>query len=56
MSTQEHTQGELRKGALGLGFIIFFVVSAAGPLAAVSGGLPIGMLLGNGAGIPFLIL
>lgn len=46
----------LRSNALGVGFIVFFVVSAAGPLAAIAGGLPIGMLLGNGAGIPALIV
>jgi amino acid transporter len=44
--------GELRRGALGVGFITFFVVSAAGPLVAIAGGVPVAMLLGNGAGIP----
>lgn len=46
----------LKKGALGVGFIVFFVISAAGPLAAIAGGLPIGMMLGNGAGTPALLL
>ena len=43
---------------LGVGFITFFVVSAAGPLVAMAGGVPVAMLLGNGAGIPatFLIV
>ncbi|MCC8394551.1 FAD-binding oxidoreductase [Paraburkholderia sp. MMS20-SJTR3] len=47
---------ELRKGALGLGFIVFFVISAAGPLVAIAGGLPIGIMLGNGAGTPALLV
>ncbi|WP_205762393.1 APC family permease [Magnetospirillum aberrantis] len=42
---------ELRRGALGVGAITFFVVSAAAPLTAVAGGAPIAMLLGNGAGL-----
>jgi amino acid transporter len=46
----------LRKGALGLGFIVFFVISAAGPLVAIAGGLPIGIMLGNGAGTPTLLV
>jgi len=49
-------KNELRSGALGVGFIIFFVVSAAGPLAAVAGGLPVGMMLGIGPGTPLLLL
>jgi len=47
---------ELCKGALGLGFIIFFVISAAGPLVAIAGGFPIGIMLGNGAGTPALLV
>ncbi|WP_233859195.1 APC family permease [Paraburkholderia sp. HD33-4] len=47
---------ELRQGALGLGFIVFFVISAAGPLVAIAGGFPIGIMLGNGAGTPSLII
>ncbi|MGR4070076.1 APC family permease [Billgrantia sp. C5P2] len=46
---------ELRRGALGVGFIIFFVVSAASPFSVLAGGFPIGMMLGNGAGTPVLI-
>jgi amino acid transporter len=42
----------LRANSLGLGAVIFFVVSAAGPLVAIAGGVPVSMLLGNGAGIP----
>ncbi|WP_437881661.1 APC family permease [Pseudomonas sp. LRF_L74] len=47
---------ELRRGALGVGFIIFFVVSAASPLSVLAGGFPIGIMLGNGAGTPALLL
>lgn len=46
---------ELRRGALSVGFIIFFVVSAASPLSVLAGGFPIGIMLGNGAGTPVLL-
>jgi amino acid transporter len=43
---------QLRRNALGVAAITFFVVSAAAPLTAVAGGYPLAMLLGNGAGVP----
>lgn len=43
---------QLRRNALGVAAITFFVVSAAAPLTAVAGGYPLAMLLGNGVGIP----
>lgn len=43
---------QLRKGALGPGAVTFFVISAAAPLVAIAGGAPLGMLLGNGPGMP----
>ena len=43
---------QLRKNSLGVGAITFLVVSAAAPLTAVAGGVPLSMLLGNGPGIP----
>ncbi|PYE21496.1 amino acid transporter [Paraburkholderia silvatlantica] len=46
----------LRQGALSIGFVIFFVVSAASPLSVLAGGFPIGIMLGNGAGTPALLL
>lgn len=46
----------LRANALGVGAVTFFVVSAAGPLVAMAGGLPVAMLLGNGAGIPAMFV
>jgi amino acid transporter len=46
----------LRKDALGVAAITFFVVSAAAPLTAVAGGYPIAMLLGNGTGVPAAVV
>jgi amino acid transporter len=42
---------QLRKNSLGVGAVTFLVISAAAPLTAVAGGVPISMLLGNGSGI-----
>lgn len=47
---------ELRRGALGVGLIVLLVISAASPLSVVAGGFPLGMLMGNGAGTPALVL
>ncbi|WP_445288828.1 APC family permease [Variovorax atrisoli] len=46
----------LRRGTLSAGFITLLVISAASPLSVVAGGFPIGMMLGNGAGTPVLVL
>ncbi|MGN6539039.1 MAG: APC family permease [Mesorhizobium sp.] len=48
----------LRRNSLGVGAVTFLVVSAAAPLTAVAGGVPLSMLMGNGAGIPgtFLVV
>jgi len=51
VSSQLPPVHELRRGALGVAAITFFVVSAAAPLTAVAGGAPIAMLLGNGPGL-----
>lgn len=48
--------GELRRGVLGPAQIAFFVISAAGPLVAMAGGIPIAMLFGNGPGIPAMFV
>lgn len=45
------SSNQLKKNSLGVGAITFLVISAAAPLTAVAGGVPISMLLGNGAGI-----
>ncbi|MEN3395709.1 APC family permease [Brucella melitensis] len=47
---------QLRKNSLGVAAVTFLVVSAAAPLAAVAGGVPLSMLLGNGPGIPLTFL
>lgn len=49
-------QNQLRKNSLGVGAVTFLVVSAAAPLTAVAGGVPLSMVLGNGAGIPLTFL
>lgn len=46
----------LREGAVGVGAVTFFVVSAAGPLVAIAGGFPIAMMLGDGPGMPAMLL
>lgn len=46
----------LRPGTLSSGFITLLVISAASPLSVVAGGFPIGMMLGNGAGTPALVV
>ena len=48
-SPQAHS---LKKNAIGLGLLVFLVISAAAPLTGIAGAIPIAMLLGNGAGIP----
>lgn len=51
-ASQSQSSNQLRKNSLGVGAITFLVVSAAAPLTAVAGGVPLSMLLGNGPGIP----
>lgn len=46
----------LRTDSLGVGAITFLVVSAAAPLTATAGGVPMSMLLGNNTGIPAAFL
>jgi len=54
MSSIEKKQPEqrLRKDAIGLWSIVFFVVAAASPLAAMLGTVPIVLSAGNGIGAP----
>src|SRR5688572_30138393 len=47
---------ELRHGSLSAGFITLLVISAASPMSVVAGGFPIGIMLGNGAGTPALVI
>lgn len=44
--------GTLRRNSLGPLTIAFLVLSAAAPLVGIAGGVPVAMLLGNGAGLP----
>lgn len=44
--------GELRRDALGVPQIVFFVIAAAAPLTAVVGVTPAAFMLGNGPGVP----
>lgn len=54
----EHQPGanRLRSNTLGIGAVTFLVISAAAPLTAIAGGVPLAMLLGNGAGVPAAFL
>ncbi|MDO6965917.1 APC family permease [Rhizobium alvei] len=54
--TQASGDNQLRKNSLGVSAVTFLVVSAAAPLTAVAGGVPLAMLLGNGVGIPLTFL
>jgi amino acid transporter len=55
-SQADQSANQLRKNSLGVAAVTFLVVSAAAPLTAVAGGVPLSMLLGNGAGIPLTFL
>ena len=52
MSKKTTPPGELRKNAIGLWSIVFFVVAAASPLMAMLGTVPIVLRSGNGVGGP----
>ncbi|RUM06128.1 APC family permease [Rhizobium chutanense] len=55
-NSQGPAENQLRKNSLGVGAVTFLVVSAAAPLTAVAGGVPLSMMLGNGPGIPLTFL
>ncbi|HET9103799.1 MAG TPA: APC family permease [Solirubrobacteraceae bacterium] len=42
----------LERDAVGVGGIVFLVLAAAAPMAAVVGAMPVGVALGDGAGFP----
>lgn len=44
------------QGKLGVSAILLMVIAAASPLGVVAGAVPIGALLGNGAGLPALYI
>ena len=43
---------QLKRGAIGVVGILFFVLSAQAPLTGIGGALPLAVALGNGAGAP----
>jgi amino acid transporter len=43
---------ELKKNAIGMWQIVFFVIAAAAPLTGMLGIIPVDIQLGNGAGVP----
>jgi len=47
---------ELRRDAIGVTHIVFFVVAAAAPLTAVVGASPAAFAFGNGPGVPAMYL
>jgi amino acid transporter len=47
---------QLRRNTLGVGSVAFMVVSAAAPLTGVAAAIPLGMLLGNGLGLPLTFI
>lgn len=48
--------GGLRRNVVGAGGLVLVVVACASPLAALIGNVPLGFVLGNGAGMPGAIL
>lgn len=56
MSTNAGQSNQLRKNALGVGAVTFLVISAAAPLTGAAAAIPLGMLLGNGLGMPLTFI
>lgn len=56
MSIQAVASGHLRKDAIGIWHIVFFVVAAAAPLAVVVGVSPYAFAAGNGTGVPLTFI
>lgn len=57
MSTMDlNRNNQLRRNAVGVSHIIFFVIAAAAPLTAVVGASPAAFAFGNGAGVPAMYL
>ena len=53
MATQTASAAnKLKQNSIGVALLTFMVISAAAPLTGIAGAMPLGMLLGNGAGIP----
>ncbi|WP_416769127.1 APC family permease [Pseudomonas sp. RHF3.3-3] len=56
MSANIQTTGTLRKNALGMWSIVFFVIATNGPLTGLVGVVPTAILMGNGIGLPGVFL
>ncbi|AKC10778.1 hypothetical protein At15955_51760 (plasmid) [Agrobacterium tumefaciens] len=56
MMTLVEEDFKLRKNAVGISHIVFFVVAAAAPLTAVVGASPAAFAFGNGPGVPAMYL
>lgn len=56
MEQISHSAGSLRKNALGMWNIVFFVLATNGPLTGLIGVVPTAILMGNGIGLPGVFL
>ncbi len=56
MTEQSMQANRLQKNALGVGAVTFMVISAAAPLTGAAAAIPLGMLLGNGLGLPLTFI
>lgn len=56
MSVIESSDGKLRRDAIGVWHIVFFVMAAAAPLAVVVGVTPYAFAFGNGTGVPLTFI
>jgi amino acid transporter len=56
VTTLTGESNRLRKNALGVGAVAFMVISAAAPLTGAAAAIPLGMLLGNGTGLPLTFI
>ena len=56
MFASEYTETKLRRDAIGVWHIVFFVMAAAAPLAVVVGVTPYAFAFGNGTGVPLTFM
>ncbi len=56
MTDISNQTNQLRKNSLGVGAVAFMVISAAAPLTGAAAAIPLGMLLGNGVGLPLTFI
>lgn len=55
-SRSDRQAGHLRKNAVGLSHVVFFVIATAAPLVCIIGGSPAAFAFGNGPGVPSAFL